>query len=152
MKNNTIRKVLSLIHRLRRGHIALVFLSRLVAAAQPFVSLFFSSLILDLMVQRAPAAQIMKYAIILVCSTAFIIFCEWGLRSIVTVGDEILSEKINQMISEKTCRIDYDILEKHETLDLITKAEEGIATEIASSGALQERPHFSGLVLTRSTE
>ena len=27
-----------------------------------------------------------------------------------------------------------------------------IATEIASSGALQERPHFSGLVLTRSTE
>ena len=126
MKNNTIRKVLSLIHRLRRGHIALVFLSRLVAAAQPFVSLFFSSLILDLMVQKAPAAQIMKYAIILVCSTAFIIFIEWGLRSIVTVGDEILSEKINQMISEKTCRIDYDILEKHETLDLITKAEEGM--------------------------
>ena len=66
MKNNTstIRKVLSLIHQLRRGHITLVFISRLIAAAQPFVSLFFSSIILDLMVQRAPAPQIMKYAII----------------------------------------------------------------------------------------
>ncbi len=123
---HTIGKVLSLIHKLRPGHITLLFISRLIAAAQPYITLIFSSLILDLMIQHAPAADILKYAVILVSSTSLIIFTEWGLKSILTVGDTILSEKVNQMISEKTCSIDYDILEKHETLDMITKAEEGI--------------------------
>lgn len=127
MKNsNTIRKVLSLIHRLRRGYISLVFISRVIAAAQPFVGIIFSSKIIDLLIQRAPASLIMKYALILVTSTAILNALEWGLKAFITVGEQVLNEKINQMISEKTCRIDYDILEKHETLDMIKKAQEGM--------------------------
>ena len=79
MKNsNTIRKVLSLIHRLRRGHISLVFISRVIAAGQPFVGIIFSSKIIDLLIQRAPASLIMKYAIILVSATAILNALEWG--------------------------------------------------------------------------
>ncbi len=127
MKNsNTIRKVLSLIHRLRRGYISLVFISRVIAAAQPFVGIIFSSKIIDLLIQRAPASLIMKYALILVTSTAILNALEWGLKAFISVGEQVLNEKINQMISEKTCRIDYDILEKHETLDMIKKAQEGM--------------------------
>ena len=127
MKNsNTIRKVLSLIHRLRRGYISLVFISRVIAAAQPFVGIIFSSKIIDLLIQRAPASLIMKYALILVTSTAILNALEWGMKAFITVGEQVLNEKINQMISEKTCRIDYDILEKHETLDMIKKAQEGM--------------------------
>ena len=127
MKNsNTIRKVLSLIHRLRRGYISLVFISRVIAAGQPFVGIIFSSKIIDLLIQRAPASLIMKYAIILVSATAILNALEWGLKAFITVGEQVLNEKINQMISEKTCRIDYDILEKHETLEMIKKAQEGM--------------------------
>ena len=127
MKNtHTIIKVLSLIHRLRRGHITLVFISRLFAAAQPFVGIIFSSKILDLLVQRAPAQEILKYAVIFVSTIAILNCIEWGLRAIIGLGEQILNEKVNQMISEKTCRIDYDILESHETLDMIKKAEEGM--------------------------
>ncbi len=127
MKNtHTIRKVLSLIHRLRCGHITLVFISRLFAAAQPFVGLIFSSKILDLLVQRAPAQEILKYAVIFVSSIAILNSIEWGLRAIIGVGEQVLNEKVSQIISEKTCTIDYDILENHETLDMIKKAEEGM--------------------------
>ncbi len=134
MKNiHTIRKVLSLIHRLRCGHITLVFISRLFAAAQPFVGLIFSSKILDLLVQRAPAQEILKYAVIFVSSIAILNSIEWGLRAIIGVGEQVLNEKVSQIISEKTCTIDYDILENHETLDMIKKAEEGMN----SRGGLQ---------------
>ena len=127
MKNtNTIRKVLSLIHRLRRGHITLVFISRIIAAAQPFIGLIFSSKILDLLIHRAPAQEILKYALILVSSTVILNCIEWGLKAFITISEQVLNEKVNQMISEKTCRIDYDILEKHETLDMIKKADEGM--------------------------
>ena len=128
MKNNmhTITKVLSLIHKLRCGHITLVFISRVFAAAQPFVGIIFSSKIIDLLIQREPARLIMKYAIILVSSTAILNCIEWGLKAFITIGEQVLNERISQMVSEKTCRIDYDILEKHETLDMIKKASEGM--------------------------
>ena len=123
---STIRKVMSLIHRLRPGHIALVFISRIMAAGQPFVGIVFSSKILDMLVQHEPVSLILKYAFILVGSIAVLNILEWGLKAIIGINEQVLSEKINQMISEKTCVIDYDILEKHETLEMITKAEEGI--------------------------
>ena len=124
--NHTIRKVMSLIHRVRPGHITLVFISRLIAAAQPFVGIIFSSKILDLIIQRDEAPHIMKYAMTLVCTVATLNLIEWGLRAIIGINEQVLNEKISQMISEKTCTIDYDILEKHETLEMIIKAEEGI--------------------------
>ena len=99
MKNsNTIRKVLSLIHRLRCGHITLVFISRVIAAAQPFVGIIFSSKIIDFLIQRAPASQIMRYALILVSSTAILNALEWGIKAFITVGEQVLNEKISQMI------------------------------------------------------
>ena len=127
MKNSqTIRKVMTLIHKLRPGHVSLVIASRLIEAAIPYLSLVFSSIILDLLIARAPASQIMKYAIILVSSIALITFIRWGMEAFVSVNNQMLNEKINQMVSLKTCDIDYDILEKHETLDMITKAQEGM--------------------------
>ena len=83
--NHTIRKVMSLIHRVRPGHITLVFISRLIAAAQPFVGIIFSSKILDLIIQREEAPHIMKYAITLVCTVATLNLIEWGLRSIIGI-------------------------------------------------------------------
>ena len=129
MKNSqTIRKVMALIHKLRPGHVSLVIASRLIEAAIPYLSLVFSSIILDLLIARAPASQIMKYAIILVSSIALITFIRWGMEAFVSVNNQMLNEKINQMVSLKTCDIDYDILEKHETLDMITKAQEGMSS------------------------
>ena len=43
----TVRKVLSLAHRIVPGYITFVLIVRLIAAGQPFVSIYFSSLILD---------------------------------------------------------------------------------------------------------
>ena len=49
MKNSqTIRKVMTLIHKLRPGHVSLVIASRLIEAAIHYLSLVFSSIILDL--------------------------------------------------------------------------------------------------------
>ena len=90
MKNSqTIRKVMALIHKLRPGHVSLVIASRLIEAAIPNLSLVFSSIILDLLIARAPASQIMKYAIILVSSIALITFIRWGMEAFVSVNNQM---------------------------------------------------------------
>ena len=43
----TVSKVLNLTHKIVPGYITFVFIVKLIAAGQPFVSIYFSSLILD---------------------------------------------------------------------------------------------------------
>lgn len=125
-KINTIKKVLGLTHRLQKGHIALIIIARLLNAAIPFFTVIMSSIIVDQLIAKAPYEDILKNGIIVVVTSGLLILIYWGMQHIISINSAVLNEKIDQMICEKTFDIDYDILEKRETLDLIKKADEGI--------------------------
>lgn len=129
MKNDklkTIKKVLKLAHNLQPGHIALIIVQRLINAAAPFVSIIFSSIILDQLLAHAPFEDIIKNALIMIVINCLIPLIYWGLEHIVSTKSAVLHEKIDKMICEKSFTLDFDILEKRETLDLIKKAQEGM--------------------------
>lgn len=142
-KINTIKKVLKLTHKLQKGHISLIIINRLINAAQPFVSVIFSSIILDQLIARAPFEQIMKNALILIAYNCITPLIYWGLSHIISVNLNTLTAKIDQMICEKTFDLDYDILEKRETLDTIKKAEDGMNSRGNISGFCQD---FANLI------
>ncbi len=125
-KLNTIKKVLKLTHKLLPGHIALIVLQRIINATVPFVTVIFSSIILDQLIAHQSFEIIIKNVLIMVCFGAIESLLFWGLDHIISINSNVLREKIDQMICDKSFNIDYDILEKQETLDLIKKAEEGI--------------------------
>ena len=142
-KINTIKKVLKLTHKLQKGHISLIIINRLINAAQPFVSVIFSSIILDQLIARAPFEQIMRNAFILIAYNCITPLIYWGLSHIISVNSNTLTAKIDQMICEKTFDLDYDILEKRETLDTIKKAEDGMKSRGNISGFCQD---FANLI------
>ena len=142
-KINTIKKVLKLTHKLQKGHITLIIINRLINAAQPFVSVIFSSIILDQLISRAPFEQIMRNALILIAYNCITPLIYWGLSHIISVNSNTLTAKIDQMICEKTFDLDYDILEKRETLDTIKKAEDGMKSRGNISGFCQD---FANLI------
>ncbi len=104
----------------------LIFLTMLLASAHPFVSIFLGSRILDLLVARAAFGQIMKNALIMVVTCTFLTLARWGLEMVTGVRKRVLSEKIRQMICDKSFEIDYEVLEKSETLDMVHRAREGM--------------------------
>lgn len=129
-----IKKVLQLTHKLQKGHISLIIINRIINAAQPFVTTVLSSIILDQLIAKAPFEAVMRNALILIiynCATPLIY---WGLSHVIRVNSSTLSAKIDQMICEKTFDLDYDILEKRETLDMIKKAQEGMNSRGNISG------------------
>ncbi len=140
---NTIKKVLRLTHKLQKGHITLIIINRLINAAVPFVELVFTGIILDQLISKAPYELVMKNAIMLIGIRAVTALFYWGMEHVITINSTTLSEKIDQMICEKTFDIDYDILEKRETLDLIKRAEEGINSYGNITGFCQG---FAGIV------
>lgn len=142
-KLNTIKKVLRLTHKLQKGHIALIIIQRLVNAATPFIEVIFSSIILDQLIAKAPYELIMKNALIVISYRVFASLFHWGLEHIIATNSATLNEKIDQMICEKSFEIDYDILEKRETLDMIKKAEEGINSYGNITGFCQS---FAGII------
>lgn len=142
-KINTIKKVLKLTHKLQKGHISLIIINRLINAAQPFVSIILSSIILDQLIERAPFEQIMINAFILIAYNCITPLVYWGLAHIISVNSNTLTAKIDQMICEKTFDLDYDILEKRETLDTIKKAEDGMRSRGNISGFCQD---FANLI------
>ncbi|MCQ2572291.1 MAG: ABC transporter ATP-binding protein/permease [Treponema sp.] len=126
MKNiDTIKKVLKLVHKLQKGHIATIIFARLINASVPFVSVIFSSIILDQLIAKAPFEIIMRNALILISYGFVASLVYWALVHVIEINSHCLNSKVDQLICEKSFEIDYDILEKQETLDLIKKADEG---------------------------
>ena len=137
MKNKktkgTVKKVLSLVHKLVPGYLTLLVIIRLLAASFPFVGIVFSSKILDQLVSKAEFEAIMKNALIMIATGSTLVLIRWALEAANWVKKIELTHRISQMICDKTFDIDYDILEKHETLDIIKKAKDGIE----SSGSIR---------------
>ena len=126
MKNiDTLKKVLKLVHKLQKGHIATIIFARLINASVPFVSVIFSSIILDQLIAKAPFEAIMKNAVIVISYGFAVSLVYWALVHVIEINSHCLNSKVDQLICEKSFDIDYDILEKQETLDLIKKADEG---------------------------
>jgi ATP-binding cassette subfamily B protein len=121
----TVSKVLNLTHRIVPGYITFVFIVKLIAAGQPFVNIYFSSLILDGLFRMDSFESIFKNVLIMLCIDSVLILIRWGLELINWVKKHELTQKINKMLVDKTMDIDFDILEKHETLDMYKKAKDG---------------------------
>ncbi|MBP5451592.1 MAG: ABC transporter ATP-binding protein [Treponema sp.] len=125
-KPGTVRKVLALTHRIVPGYITFVLTVKLIAAGQPFVTIYFSSLILDGLFRMDSFESIFKNVLIMLVIDSVLVLIRWGLELINWVKKHELTQKINKMLVDKTMDLDFDILEKHETLDMYKKAKDGM--------------------------
>ena len=128
----TIRKVYILVRQLQPGLLLLILLTRGIIAALPFISLIFSSRILDMVIDRQPIDRIMQQVLIMVLCNFVLVLIQHALEKAVNIKKRILGEKIYQMICEKTLCIDYEVLEKKETLEMIQRAEDGMKRKTLS--------------------
>lgn len=124
----TVRKVLSLTHKLIPGYITFLLIVKMMAAAQPFIQIYFSSLILDGLLRLDSFDSIFRNVLIMIGLDSLLVLIRWRLEGINWVKKHELTQKINKMLTDKTMEIDFDILEKHETLDMLKKAKDGITT------------------------
>ena len=81
-KRGTVSKVLNLAHRIVPGYITFVLIVRLIAAGQPFVSIYFSSLILDGLFRLDSFESIFKNVLIMLCIDSVLVLIRWGLELI----------------------------------------------------------------------
>lgn len=124
LKKNTIWKSLCLLHKMDPVFLPMQVACKTFAMAQTFVTLILESKILDMVVEKQRPEIIMKVVVVMTCSSAALILLRWGLESILRVKEQEMDSRVDASISAKCYELDYEILEKKETLDMVHKARE----------------------------
>lgn len=127
MKNRrAVCIVLKLVHRLSPGLLPLLIITKLSNVAVPYVNIVGSSMIIDALIQRKPFEEVFRYALWMLGANFVLNMVCWGVDKLVNIRKYVLAQQIQKMISEKGLTLDYEILEKKETLEGIYKAREGM--------------------------
>ena len=121
-----IWKSLKMTHSLNKKYIPLVVLGKILAVRQLYVSIIMGSMILDMVIGRQAVSEIMRLVFIMVISTALLIVGWWGVENVLRVMERELISKMRQAIVEHCMTLDYEVLEKKETLEMIQKAGDSI--------------------------
>ena len=127
-KKSTVRKVLSLVKRLDKGYLPFMVLAKFIVAIQPFLILWAGSRILDMILKRNTMEEIMHWVLVVVLCTLLLNVVRLFLENALSIKGKMLGEQINRLITEKSLKLDYEVLEKHETLEMIHRAKEGMTS------------------------
>lgn len=125
-KRTTVAKVIRLVKRLDSSYLPLMIVTQCTAAVQPYLLLWAGSRILDKILEQRPMEETMGFVLWIVLGTMVLGLVRWILEGILSVKRHMLRERVTVAISEKSLQLDYEVLEKQETLELIHRAKEGM--------------------------
>lgn len=114
---------MGMIYRLCPAYIPIVFLYTVITRAMPFVSMILSAQIVDMLVDRADQKAILTVSAILVGSRMLMELIRSALSNLMEMHWQLISHRKNRDIGSKAMHMDYDILEKNSTLELIAQAD-----------------------------
>lgn len=124
-KRKIIRQVISCVYHLSPSYLLVIIVTNMLVAVTPFVNIIFSSRILDELVQKRPAEEIMRTAVSFLIISGIVVLLRWGLEHIKVVKAQYIEFALEQSVFDKAHSLDYEVLERKETLDKIYKAREG---------------------------
>ena len=125
-KKTTVSKVIRLVKRLDKSYLPLMIVTQCVAALQPYILLWAGSRILDMILEKYTLEETMRFVLWIVFGTMVLGLVRWILEGILSVKRHMLRERVTVAISEKSLQLDYEVLEKQETLEMIHRAKEGM--------------------------
>lgn len=125
-KKEAMLKIIRLIHKIYPVLLPLIIVSELINAAIPFVNIIFGSVIIDALVSGSSYEEIYAYAIWMVGINAVLVLLCQGLKKLVNIRKYNLPNLIWGEIASHALKMDYELLEKKETMETINKAVEGM--------------------------
>ena len=119
------KRVLQMIRNMSPFYFFLVVLEEIISRGRPILSLFFGAKIIDGIAARKEEQEILGAAMLLVVSNMLLALIQWLIDKVLIVKRRILQDRINAAMAEKSLEIDYQILEKSEIQESLTKIREG---------------------------
>lgn len=124
-KSNCFMQVLKMVMNIKPAFMSIIFVLNLLSSLVPFLNIYISAKLLDGMIDQRPQKELTALAIILVTANMIITLIRWSLDKWSILMRREIDDTVEKIIAEKTLTLDYQVIEKTETLDMITRAREG---------------------------
>lgn len=125
-KREAVRATIRLVQKVSPSLLPLMCISQMISSAIPFINIIYSSLIIDGLVAGNGYEKIFTYAIWMVLLSAGLVLIHQGLEKFVNIHLYNVQNCVWNEIASKALVMDYELLEKRETMEHITKAKEGM--------------------------
>lgn len=144
----TVKKNIGLIHRMAPSFIPLSLVSMLLRRAMPFVEIILGAKIVDMLAAGAPFKEILKCALIMVGVVFLLSFLADILDYMKGIKRVLLCDTKNIALADKAMALDYEILERNSTQELMSKAEKNSDSMGGLDGYAEEVLNVAGNVIS----
>lgn len=117
------KKNMGNIHKLSPSYIPIAVIYTLTERAMPFLYMILGAQIVDMLLTGADQKEILTVAVILVGSRMVLELIRTATQQLLSMRWQLVSHRKNKEIGSKAMRMDYDILERNSTLELIAQAD-----------------------------
>lgn len=111
------------IHSLCPSYIPIAVLYTLMERSMPFLYMILGAQIVDMLVNRAEQKEILAAAAVLVGSRLLMELIRCATMRLLEIRWQLVSHRKNRQIGNKAMQLDYDILERNSTFELIAEAD-----------------------------
>ncbi len=143
-----MKKNLGYIHKLAPSYPALSVLNMLLKRTSTFVSMILSAKIIDMILEGEEKTEIYKLVLIMVGSLLIIHLLLHLLEHALEIGRCLVSDRKRRDIGYKAMNLDYEILERNSTMELISKADSNTDAVGGLGGYLQKTINLVGAFLS----
>ena len=117
------KKNMSNIHNLCPSYIPVAVLYTLMERSMPFLYMILGAQIVDMLVNKADQKEILTIAAVMVGGRLLMELIRCAAMQLLRMHWQLISHRKNRDIGFKAMNMDYDILEKNSTLELIAQAD-----------------------------
>ncbi len=140
----TIRKNLGYIHNLSRSYCIISVINMLLRRATPFVTMILGAKIIDMIVAGNDKNKIYGTVFLMVGIILILSLLCHALDYMKEIRRCLVSDRKNRDIGYKAMTLDYEIMERNSTLELIAKADANTDAVGGMGGYLQKVLNFFG--------
>lgn len=143
-----LKKNLGNVHNLCPSYIPISILAMLLERSMPFIPMILGAQIVDMLVNRADQKEILTIAAVMVGSRMLMELIRCALLHLIEIRRALVSDRKNRDIGCKAMSLDYEVLERNSTLELIAQAD-GNTDKMGGMGEyLQKSLNLFGAVLS----
>ena len=139
-----IKKNMAYIHALSPSYFPLSIVIMLLQRVRPFVVMILSAKIVDMVVGKAEKNEIYQLVLLMVGSIFVLDLLIYVLQHMLEVCRCLVSDRKNRDIGYKAMELDYEILERNSTLELISKADSNTDAIGGMGGYLRKTVNLLG--------
>ena len=143
-----IKKNMAYIHALSPSYFPLSIVIMLLQRVRPFVGMILSAKIVDMVVAKAEKAEIYQLVFLMVGIIFVLDLMIYVLQHMLEVRRCLVSDRKNRDIGYKAMELDYEILERNSTLELISKADSNSDASGGMGGYLRKTVNLLGSMIS----